>query len=53
MTDSNNPRIDQLQDEVAAWKSYRDICRGKQIDTIKVYMDLAEEEKQKLASPGA
>jgi hypothetical protein len=53
MTDSNKPKIEELADEVAAWKSYRDICRGKPIDTIKVYMDLAEEEKRNLTSPGA
>ncbi len=53
MTDSNKPTIDQLQGEVAFWISYREICRSKKIDTIKLYMVQAEEEKQKLASPGA
>lgn len=53
MTDAVKPKIEDLPEEVALWKSYRDICRGKQIDTIKLYMDQAEEEKQKLASPGA
>jgi hypothetical protein len=53
MTDSNYPKIEELADEVAAWKSYRDTCRDKQIDTVKVYMELAEEEKRNLTSPGA
>jgi hypothetical protein len=49
----DKPRIENLQEEVCFWKSYREICRGKQIDTVKLYMHLAEEEKQKLGSPGA
>lgn len=53
MTDTDKPRIEDLPEEVAFWKCYREICRSKKIDTIKLYMDLAEEEKQKLASPGA
>ena len=53
MTDSDKPRIEDLPEEVAFWKWCREICRSKKIDTIKLYMDLAEEEKQKLASPGA
>jgi hypothetical protein len=50
---TDKPKIEDLPEEVAVWKSYREICRGKKIDTIELYMDLAEEEKQKLASPGA
>ena len=53
MSDTDKPRIEDLPEVVAFWKTYRDICRNKQIDTIKLCMDLAEEEKQKLASPGA
>jgi len=53
MIDSDKPRIEELPQEVAFWNAYRTICRSKQIDTIKLYMDLAEEEKQKLTSPGA
>jgi hypothetical protein len=49
----DKPRIDDLAEEVASWKTYRDICRSKPIDTVKLFMDLAEEEKQKLTSPGA
>lgn len=51
--DIDKPRIEDLPEEVALWKTYRDICRSKKIDMIKLYMDLAEEEKKKLASPGA
>ena len=51
--DIGKPRIEDLPEEVAHWKTYRDICRSKPIDTIKLFMDLAEEEKQKLTSPGA
>jgi hypothetical protein len=50
---TQKPRVEELQEEVAFWKSYRDICRSKQIDTVKLYMNLAEEEEGKLASPGA
>jgi hypothetical protein len=50
---TQKPRVEELQEEVAFWKSYREICRSKQIDTFKLYMNLAEEEKQNLASPGA
>jgi hypothetical protein len=50
---TEKPKVEELSEEVAFWKSYRDICRNKQFDTVKLYMDLAEEEKQKLASPGA
>ena len=53
MASSNKPKVEDLPGEVAFWKSYQRICRSKQIDTIKLYMDLAEEEKQRLASPGA
>ena|ERR1700719_3393045 len=51
--DIDKPRIENLPEEVAFWKSYREICRSKQIDTVKLYMDLAEEEKRRLTSPGA
>jgi len=50
---NEKPRIEDLLEEVVLWKTYRDICRSKPIDTINLYMDLAEEEKQKLISPGA
>jgi hypothetical protein len=50
---TQKPKVEELQEEVAFWKSYREICRSKQIDTFKLYMNLAEEEKQNLASPGA
>lgn len=50
---TQKPKIEELQEEVAFWKSYREVCRSRQIDTIKLYMDLAEEEKQRLTSPGA
>ena len=53
MVDTYKPKIKELPEEVALWKSYREICRSKQIDTIKVYMDLAEEEKRNLTSPCA
>jgi hypothetical protein len=53
VTDTDIPKIEDLPEEVAFWKSYREICRNKEIDTVKLYMDLAEEEKRKLGSPGA
>ena len=53
MAEPDKPKIEELSEEVALWKIYRDICRSKQIDTVKFYMDLAEEEKRKLTSPGA
>lgn len=53
MTDTYKPKIEELPEEVASWKSYRETCRSKQIDTVKLYVDLAEEEKCKLTSPGA
>jgi hypothetical protein len=52
MTGTSKPKIEELADEVAAWKTYREICRSKKIDAVKVYMDLAEEEKRNLTSPG-
>jgi hypothetical protein len=53
MADTYKPKIKELPEEVALWKSYREICRSKQIDTIKLYLDLAEEEERNLTSPGA
>jgi hypothetical protein len=50
---TNIPKIEDLPEEVALWKSYREICRSKQIDILKHYMELAEEEKRRLTSPGA
>lgn len=53
MTHTDKPNIEELPDEVAFWKSYREICRTKEIDTVKLYTDLSEEQKQRLTSPGA
>lgn len=44
---AQKPKIEELADEVAAWKSYREICRSKQLDTVKLYMDEAEEESKR------
>ena len=53
MTDTDKPKIEDLPEEVAFWKSYRETCRAKKIDAVKGFMDLAEEQKQELTSPGA
>ncbi len=53
MNDSDIPKIEKLQDGVALWKAYRDPRRAKGFDVAKFYTDLAEEQKQKLTSPGA
>jgi len=53
VTGTDKPKIEDLPEEVAFWKSYREICRAKKIDAVKGFMDLAEEQKQELTSPGA
>lgn len=53
MTESEKPKIEELPDEVALWKGYREARRAKGLDIAKLYTDLAEEQKQRLASPGA
>ena len=53
MTDTHKPKIEELPDEVALWKSYREARRVKGLDIAKLYADLAEEQKQRLRSPGA
>jgi hypothetical protein len=53
VTETNKPKIEELPDEVALWKAYREVRRAKGFDIAKFYTDLAEEEKQKLTSPGA
>jgi hypothetical protein len=53
VTDTDKPKIEELPDEVAQWKAYRDARLAKGIDISKFYRDLAEEQKQSLTSPGA
>jgi hypothetical protein len=53
VTHTAKPKIEDLPDEVGLWKSYREVCRTKKIDTVKLCMDLAEEEKQERPSLGA
>jgi len=37
VTDTDKPNIKELPDEVAFWKSYREICRTKEIDSVTLY----------------
>jgi len=53
VTDTDRPKIEELQVGVAFWKAYREARRAKGFDVAKFYTDLAEEQKQKLTSPGA
>jgi hypothetical protein len=53
VTDTGKPKIEELPDEVAFWKAYRETRRAKGFDIAKFYTDLAEGEKQRLTSPGA
>ena len=53
MSHTEQPKIEELSAEVAFWKAYREAQRVKGIDILKLYTDLAEEQKRGLASPGA
>jgi hypothetical protein len=53
MNDADKPKIEELTDEVAFWKAYRDARRAKGTDIVHLYADLAAEQKQALTSPGA
>jgi hypothetical protein len=53
VTDTDKPKNEELPDEVAFWKAYREARRAMGFDIVKFYTDLSEEEKQRLTSPGA
>jgi hypothetical protein len=48
MSDAGKPKIEDLGDEAALWKAYRDPRRVKGFDVARFYLDLAEEEKKGL-----
>jgi hypothetical protein len=52
MSDADKPKIQELAVEVALWNSYRELRRAKGFDVAKFYLDMAEEQKKRLA-PGA
>jgi hypothetical protein len=53
VTDTEKPKIEELPDEVALWKVYREARQAKGFDIAKFYNELAEEHEQRLTSPGA
>jgi hypothetical protein len=52
MSDADKPKIEELPDGATFWKAYRDGRLVKGFDVANFYLDLAEEQKKRLA-PGA
>jgi hypothetical protein len=52
MTNPDIPKIEELANELALWTTYREIRRARGIDIVRIYQELAAEQKNCLISPG-